>query len=192
MRNTAWLAVATAGLALLSIAFFVIQSPQTTTVTVTGVQGIGNVEDVCFSRFSKCGALIAGLIKTAKTRVLVAVYSFTSDVLADALVEAARRGVEVKVVVEAEQAGVRGSQYDRLREAGVDVKLDGNQYLMHHKFMVIDSQIVVTGSYNWSKAAEDFNDENIVVLEGVKVAGMFEQEFYRLWRMAGCSYCESG
>ncbi|MEM4306566.1 MAG: phospholipase D-like domain-containing protein [Candidatus Caldarchaeum sp.] len=190
MKATVWLAVATAGLALLSIAFLTIQSPLTTTVTVTvqsvtGVQSIRSVEDVCFSRVSQCDAVIAGLIKTAKTRILVAVYSFTSDVLADALVEAAGRGVEVKVVVEAEQAGVRGSEYERLRKAGVDIKLDGNQYLMHHKFMVVDSLFVVTGSYNWSRAAEDFNDENIVVLEGVKVAEMFEQEFHRLWSMAG-------
>ncbi|MEM2484183.1 MAG: phospholipase D-like domain-containing protein [Candidatus Caldarchaeum sp.] len=148
-------------------------------------QGFGSVADVCFSKVSECNVVVEGLIRSAKTKVLVAVYSFTSDELANALVEAVRRGVEVKVVVEAEQAGVRGSEYERLRNAGVDVRLDGNQYLMHHKFMVVDSLFVVTGSYNWSRAAEGFNDENIAVLEGVNVARMFEQEFYRLWSTAG-------
>ncbi|MEM2746305.1 MAG: phospholipase D-like domain-containing protein, partial [Candidatus Caldarchaeum sp.] len=127
-------------------------------------QGFGSVADVCFSKVSECNVVVEGLIRSAKTKVLVAVYSFTSDELANALVEAVRRGVEAKVVVEAEQAGVRGSEYERLRNAGVDVRLDGNQYLMHHKFMVVDSLFVVTGSYNWSRAAEGFNDENIAVL----------------------------
>jgi phosphatidylserine/phosphatidylglycerophosphate/cardiolipin synthase-like enzyme len=52
---------------------------------------------------------------------------------------------------------------------------------MHHKFMVIDGEIVVTGSYNWSAAAEERNDENLVVIRDRGVAGAFEREFERIW-----------
>jgi phosphatidylserine/phosphatidylglycerophosphate/cardiolipin synthase-like enzyme len=52
---------------------------------------------------------------------------------------------------------------------------------MHHKFMVIDGEIVVTGSYNWSAAAEERNDENLVVIRDRGVAEAFEREFERIW-----------
>jgi phosphatidylserine/phosphatidylglycerophosphate/cardiolipin synthase-like enzyme len=63
----------------------------------------------------------------------------------------------------------------------VDVRLDGNPALMHHKFMVVDGGLVLTGSYNWSTAAEDRNDENIVIIRDRHVAEAFTQEFNRLW-----------
>ncbi|MEM1952212.1 MAG: phospholipase D-like domain-containing protein [Candidatus Caldarchaeum sp.] len=69
-----------------------------------------------------------------------------------------------------------------MKDAGVDVKLDGNPHLMHYKFMVADSMIVMTGSYNWSRAAEDLNDENVVFLKGREVVELFELELAELWR----------
>jgi phosphatidylserine/phosphatidylglycerophosphate/cardiolipin synthase-like enzyme len=124
------------------------------------------------------------LINRANRSVYVAVYSFTRDSLATALISAKERGVEVRVVIERERAYEHGSEYPRLKSAGVDVRLDGNPNLMHHKFMVIDGYIVVTGSYNWSSAAEDRNDENIVVILDRDVAQRFVQEFERVWQMA--------
>jgi len=66
----------------------------------------------------------------------------------------------------------------------VDARLDGNPYLMHHKFMVIDGKIVVTGSYNWSYGAEERNDENLVVISSPDIAKLYEAEFNRIWRQA--------
>jgi phosphatidylserine/phosphatidylglycerophosphate/cardiolipin synthase-like enzyme len=145
------------------------------------METVRDVEAVCFSRAERCDDLLTGLIRGAKDRIYVAIYSFTSDRLAEALIEARRRGVDVRVVMERREANVTGSEYPRLLGAGVDVRLDANPGLMHHKFMVIDGEIVVTGSYNWSAAAEERNDENLVVIRDKGVAGAFEREFERIW-----------
>jgi phosphatidylserine/phosphatidylglycerophosphate/cardiolipin synthase-like enzyme len=156
----------------------------TTTSTATTTVNIPSVRETCFSRVERCDVLLINLINRANRSVYVAVYSFTRDSLATALISAKERGVEVRVVIERERAYEQGSEYPRLKSAGVDVRLDGNPNLMHHKFMVIDGYVVVTGSYNWSSAAEDRNDENIVVILDRDVAQRFVQEFERVWQMA--------
>jgi phosphatidylserine/phosphatidylglycerophosphate/cardiolipin synthase-like enzyme len=152
------------------------------TVTVTAT--LRDVEYVCFSRADNCSAIIIKLIDSAQRYVHVAVYSFTLDCIRDALIRARDRGVEVKVVMERDQAGERGSEYENLLRARVDVRLDGNPYLMHHKFMVVDGKIVVTGSYNWSYSAEERNDENLVVISSPDIARLYEAEFSRVWGQA--------
>jgi phosphatidylserine/phosphatidylglycerophosphate/cardiolipin synthase-like enzyme len=156
----------------------------TTTSTATTTVNIPSVRETCFSRVERCDVLLISLINRANRSVYVAVYSFTRDSLATALISAKERGVEVRVVIERERAYEQGSEYPRLKSAGVDVRLDGNPNLMHHKFMVIDGYIVVTGSYNWSTAAETKNDENIVVIIDRDVAQRFVQEFERVWQTA--------
>jgi phosphatidylserine/phosphatidylglycerophosphate/cardiolipin synthase-like enzyme len=156
----------------------------TTTSTATTTVNIPSVRATCFSRVERCDVLLISLINRANRSVYVAVYSFTRDSLAAALISAKERGVEVRVVIERERAYEQGSEYPRLKSAGVDVRLDGNPNSMHHKFMVIDGYVVVTGSYNWSSAAEDRNDENIVVILDRDVAQRFVQEFERVWQTA--------
>jgi phosphatidylserine/phosphatidylglycerophosphate/cardiolipin synthase-like enzyme len=151
-----------------------------TTTVVSSDASTGVVQAVCFSRVEQCDNLLINLISQAKKSVYVAIYSFTRDSLAKALIDAKNRGVEVKVVIEEENAYGQGSDYQILRDAGVDVRLDGNPALMHHKFMIVDGEIMVTGSYNWSTAAEDRNDENFVVIRDEEVVDRFTQEFNRL------------
>jgi phosphatidylserine/phosphatidylglycerophosphate/cardiolipin synthase-like enzyme len=77
-----------------------------------------------------------------------------------------------------------GTEFDRLREAGLDVRLDGNPYHMHHKVIIIDGQIVITGSYNFSRSAEESNDENVLVIHSQAVAAQFLAEFQRVFGLA--------
>jgi phosphatidylserine/phosphatidylglycerophosphate/cardiolipin synthase-like enzyme len=153
-------------------------------MTVTKTAALGDIQYVCFSRVDDCSLIIVNLIDSAEKYVHVAIYSFTLDSLGDALIRARDRGVDVKVVVENEQVEVKGSEYEKLLEAGVDVRLDGNQYLMHHKFIVVDGRVVVTGSYNWSYSAEERNDENMIVVSNPDVARLYEAEFQRVWGQA--------
>jgi phosphatidylserine/phosphatidylglycerophosphate/cardiolipin synthase-like enzyme len=157
----------------------------TTTTTVVYTQGgEGVIKAICFSRVEQCDNLLINLISQARKSIYVAIYSFTRDGLTRALIDAKNRGVEVKVIMEEENAYGQGSEYRMLKEAGVDIRLDGNPALMHHKFMVVDGEIIVTGSYNWSTAAEDKNDENFVVIRDRSVAERFMQEFNRLLSIA--------
>ena len=88
------------------------------------------------------------------------------------------------MVIEKENAYWKGSEYERLLQAGVDVRLDGNPYTMHHKVGIVDGKIVVTGSYNWTWSAENRNDENIIILMSRSIAENYEKEFQRVWLVA--------
>ena len=118
------------------------------------------------------------LIQDAEESIYFLAYSFTSDELAEALLESAQNGVTVAGVFEASQYTSNvGTEFDRLQAAGLDVRLDGNDRNMHHKIIILDERIVVTGSYNFSTNAETRNDENIVILHSPVLAQMYLQEF---------------
>ena len=156
----------------------------TETTTVFEKGGEVKVFGVCFSRSMDCSSLIGYWISRANESVHVMIYGFTLDHLSKALIDAVKRGVEVEVVIERESAYWRGSEYENLLKAGVDVKLDGNPYTMHHKVAIIDGKIVITGSYNWTWSAERKNDENVLILMSKSLAEKYEREFQRVWSMA--------
>ncbi len=161
--------------------------PTTTTVTsslrVTSITTVekftGEVVEVCFSAVMDCSSILQGYLRKANKSIYVMVYSFTQDELGDALIDAMERGVEVVVIVEEKQVS-QYSEVEKLRNAGVETYLDGNPFLMHHKVAIIDDVFVITGSYNWSKSAEDRNDENLIVLRGRELATLFMNEFKRV------------
>jgi phosphatidylserine/phosphatidylglycerophosphate/cardiolipin synthase-like enzyme len=112
-------------------------------------------------------------------------FSFTSEPITQAILERASAGVQVRGVLEAQQAqGCCPQAYEPMRAAGLDVRLDGNIYRLHHKVIVIDGQIVITGSYNFSAAAEHSNDENVLILHNSAIASRYLAEFERVWGMA--------
>ena len=185
-RTSLTIIALTVTVATISIILFSLSlgGTQKATATVTVYQkdsGLGEVEDVCFSAREDCSSLILSLINRARKSIHVMVYSFTLDGLGEALISAKEKGLDVKVVIEEENAYVRGSEYEKLKKAGVDVRLDSNKALMHHKVMIVDGEIVVTGSYNWTKSAEEENDENLVVIYGEGLARRYEEEFERIW-----------
>ena len=103
--------------------------------------------------------------------VLIMAYSFTDDDLALAMKGAENSGIEVAGVMDKAQAlGNIGGEYQNLLEKGIDVRLDGNPKSMHHKVIIIDGQIVITGSYNFSKSAKTRNDENTLILHSSEIA----------------------
>ena len=143
----------------------------------------------CFSPEAKCSSRIAREIGQAQREILVAVYAFTSDELAWALVKASQRGVKVQVVVDQEfDATNEGSKRSFLEQQRIPIRrvsgLDKGKGpgLMHDKFAVIDRKVVLTGSYNWTLSAESFNDENLLLFRDAgPLAEEYRKEFFRLW-----------
>ena len=136
---------------------------------------------VYFSPRGGCEDEIIRWIDRANKSIHILIYSFTLDSIGDALIRAHKRGVEVKVVFEEDQI-TRYSEYQRLKAAGIDVRNDTNPRLMHDKVMIIDGIIVITGSYNYSRSAEEYNNENLIVILSDRVASMYEEEFQKIWR----------
>ncbi|MEK6984694.1 MAG: phospholipase D-like domain-containing protein [Nanoarchaeota archaeon] len=125
---------------------------------------------------------IADLIKGAEKSVEAAAFTFTSEKVADELIRADERGVKVRVLIENRQRNVKNSQYLRLKDFGLNIKLDANKGTMHHKFIIIDDKIVITGSPNFTNAGFNKNDENMLIIYDANIASKFKDEFYDLWQ----------
>jgi len=121
------------------------------------------------------------LINNAKESIHFLAFAYTDDDLAIAMINAHERGVEVTGVFEKRSANDQYSEFERLDESEVMVKVDSNSSAMHHKYVVIDRKIVWTGSFNFSWSANNKNDENVLILHSDWLAQPYEEEFDRIW-----------
>jgi phosphatidylserine/phosphatidylglycerophosphate/cardiolipin synthase-like enzyme len=145
----------------------------------------GTPIEVYFSPDDGVAAHVVETIAKAQHNIVFLAYSFTSDAIAAAMLERANAGVTVAGVFETNQVSSNtGDEYDKLRKAGLDVRLDGNPRNMHHKVMVIDEQIVIVGSYNFSESAEKKNDENLLIIYNPIIASQFIAEFQKVFGQA--------
>jgi phospholipase D len=140
--------------------------------------GLGKVLDVCFSWARRCDEMMARLIDSARSRVFVAAYSLKNRWIAEALIRAHRRGVEVKVILDASQARAGGIQFWNLWLSGIKVRTIWDARPMRYGFAVIEDDIVVVSSYGFSRAEEKY--ESVVVVQGEAVR-RYSEEFGRLW-----------
>lgn len=123
----------------------------------------------CFTPQQKCGDFLVGYLNRAKESIYLQAYVLSSQPIADALVNAHQRGVEVKVLVDNSQLEVSYSRIGFLSTNGIFVYADVNATLAHNKVIIIDKEITITGSYNLSNAAESRNIENLIAIKDPKV-----------------------
>lgn len=128
---------------------------------------------VCFSPHGNCTATIVKTLSTAKHEILVQAYSFTSAPIAKALLDAHKRGVRVKVILDKSQRSEKYSPVDFLANNGIPTWIDAAHAIAHNKVMVIDQATVITGSFNFTKAAEEKNAENLLVIKSDKLAAEY-------------------
>lgn len=126
--------------------------------------------------------LVLESIRSARTEILVAAYSFTSKPIAEALLAAAQRGILVRVVADAKSNGGRYSAVTFLVNQGVPVRLNGRYAIFHHKFLVVDRSNLEVGSFNYSEAAAQKNAENVLLIRNAPaLAAIYAVEWERLW-----------
>jgi phosphatidylserine/phosphatidylglycerophosphate/cardiolipin synthase-like enzyme len=143
--------------------------------------------DTHFSPDDGVAASLLDLLNEAQSSIYFMAYSFTSNDLGDAIRARFKDDVDVDVkgVMDAEQIKSNtGTEYDAFLQAGIDVRADGNEGLMHHKMIIIDRQIVVLGSYNFTNNAETQNDENLLVIYDAEIAAQYLDEFDRVYEQA--------
>jgi phosphatidylserine/phosphatidylglycerophosphate/cardiolipin synthase-like enzyme len=137
--------------------------------------------EVAFSPHRGATELVVHTVESARTSIRVAAYSFTSKPIAEALLDARKHGIDVRVVVDKSNATARYTAATFLANQGVPVRVDHRYAIMHHKFVVVDGATVETGSFNYTAAAERSNAENVLVLHDPAVAQQYGQEWERLW-----------
>jgi phosphatidylserine/phosphatidylglycerophosphate/cardiolipin synthase-like enzyme len=142
--------------------------------------------DVRFSPNGGCTDAIVAQIDAAQSSVLVQAYSFTSAPIAQALVAAHQRGLDVRVLLDKSQRSEKYTSADFLARAGVPTAIDAQHAIAHNKIMIIDGAVVVTGSFNFTKSAEQSNAENLLILHDPALA----EKYTANW-LAHARHCET-
>jgi phosphatidylserine/phosphatidylglycerophosphate/cardiolipin synthase-like enzyme len=142
----------------------------------------GSLIEVYFSPEDGTLEHILSAVNAARESIYFLAYSFTSDDLRQALISRFEAGVTVAGIFDHDQYLFNtGTEYENLLNAGIDVRLDGNPRLMHHKIIIIDQQVVITGSYNFSNNAEHNNDENTLIIHNQDIAAQYLEEYQQVF-----------
>lgn len=132
---------------------------------------------VCFTPGGECTQDIVDAIYKAQSSILVQAYSFTSAPIAKALVEAHRRGIDVKVILDKSQSRARYSSTKFLQHAGIPTYIDYKPAIAHNKVMIIDGKTVITGSFNFTSAAQNKNAENLLIINNSTIAAQYSNNW---------------
>lgn len=136
-----------------------------------------------FSPGEECLRTIRELIARSKETLDICVFTITDDRITDAILTAHRRGVEIRVLTDDEKSMDRGSDVLTMQREGIALRMDAAEDHMHHKFAIFDDEIVLTGSYNWTRSAAMHNQENLIVSNDADLVESFCDEFDRLWEL---------
>jgi len=131
----------------------------------------GEIGQVCFP--PGCERLIIQQINNAKTEIKVQAYSFTSAPIAKALLCAHKSGVDVQVILDKSQRKQRYSSYTFFKNQDIPVFIDSAHAIAHNKIIILDRETVITGSYNFTKAAESKNAENVLIIKSEELANQY-------------------
>jgi mitochondrial cardiolipin hydrolase len=145
---------------------------QTQTVSITAAH---------FSPGEDCRRQLLDLLIAARETLDISVFTISDDRLSEAIIAAHKRGIQIRLITDNDKAQDQGSDIFRLMDHGVEVRMDNSAYHMHHKFAVVDKRVLVNGSFNWTRSATDYNQENILVTDEPKLVTAYLTEFESLW-----------
>jgi len=143
----------------------------------------------CFSEikilFSPKGGIaeeIISQIDNAQEYIDIAIFSFTYEPLAGAIIRAKRRGVKIRILMDKVQAQGKHSVYQFLLDNDMETIQDRRSGYMHNKIAIIDGRILFTGSYNWSESAEEGNQENLLeFIDEEEIIKVYQERLDYLW-----------
>jgi len=134
-----------------------------------------------FAPSDDCPARIGRLLAKARHRVEICVFTITDNRISDAILDAHHRGISVRIISDDDKSEDRGSDIQRLIDAGVPVRNDRSRDHMHHKFALFDHEILLNGSYNWTRSAAERNEENFLLTGEPRFIEPYSKLFERLW-----------
>ena len=125
---------------------------------------------------------VVNMFRTCKKTLDIAIFTFTRDSIAQAILEAHQRGVKVRCIGDDGNSKVKGSDVRLLASVGIPCKTDNNlRFHMHNKMAIIDNSVVITGSFNWTSQAVNKNQDNILFIEDKKIAGQYTDYYNKIW-----------
>lgn len=139
--------------------------------------------DAYFSPGDTCRNVIIGQINSATSHLNICVFTISDDSITDAILTSHKRGTKIRIITDNDKSHDEGSDIEQIARAGISVKMDRTPNHMHHKFMVSDQKALITGSYNWTRSAAKFNQENIVLSKEAGLIKSYLMEFDNLWKV---------
>ena len=135
-----------------------------------------------FSPGDACRMRIIHYLRQAKKTVDICVFTITDDRITEAIVDTHRRGVQVRIISDNDKSEDRGSDVERMTQAGLAVRLDLSPHHMHHKYAIFDGCFLLNGSFNWTRSASQHNTENILVTDDRRLVRAFSEHFDEAWK----------
>ncbi len=154
------------------------RSPMNTTYPTVTVAGIGL--ECYFAPEDGVERAIRARLAESRREIAFMAFVFTSIPIAETMADRVAAGARVRGVIERRSAGSQYSQHQFLSERGAEIYIDTNPHTMHHKVIVVDARLVMTGSYNFSASAETRNDENLIMIHNPDIALLFLEELERI------------
>lgn len=155
------------------------------TVVPVAAPGAAPVEGPYFSDGDRVADRMISAINRTQKSLHVAIYDLTHADIVAALEVAHHRAVDIRIVADDRQSREPHSEISYLRSRGLAVRLSrgykGNRSIMHNKFAVFDGKLAVTGSFNWTTSADNYNFENALFISDPTIVARFEDEFERIW-----------
>jgi phosphatidylserine/phosphatidylglycerophosphate/cardiolipin synthase-like enzyme len=165
-------------LVLICSVFFIISAAFSPTYSTDLVLNNAHTK-VLFSPNGGCTDAIVAEIDKAQSEILIQAYSFTSTSIAKSLLEAHKRDVGVQVILDKSQRTANYSSATFLANSQIPTFIDDAHAIAHNKVMVIDSQTVITGSFNFTKAAEEKNAENLIIVKSEELAKIYRENWLK-------------
>lgn len=137
--------------------------------------------DVYFSPADDCRGAIIECFQQARSSADVCVFTISDNRISRAMEAARRRGVKVRVISDNDKTMDRGSDILVMASRGMSIKVDETPNHMHHKFAIFDNELLLSGSYNWTRSAANHNEENILITNQPEIVAPFRKEFRKLW-----------
>ena len=159
---------------LLSLLFAVVLPPN---LPATDLVLNGAPAQVFFSPRGGCTQAIVGQIDGAGSELLIQAFSFTSRDIAAAIVRAHKRGVRVAIVLDKSNRSEKYSAAEFTARAGIPTTIDARHAIAHNKIMILDRETVITGSFNFTKAAEESNAENVIIIRSMDLADLYRRNW---------------
>lgn len=142
-------------------------------------------DEAYFSPGNDCSRKIAELLRRARHKIDICVFTITDNRISNAIVDAHAGGTTVRIISDNDKALDGGSDIERFQRLGIPLRLDRTEHHMHHKFAVFDDSFTITGSYNWTRSAAKYNMENFIVTHDTGLTRRFSQLFEQLWEELG-------
>ena len=139
------------------------------------------VVGIYFTPPSDVASAVIDVIDQSKAEVLVQAYGFTHNGIAQALLRAHARGVVVKVLLDAKTDATNRYVTELLQAQQIPLRLDGGHAIAHNKVIVVDGELVITGSFNFTNSAQTRNAENLLVLKSSGLADSYKTNWQTHW-----------